>query len=158
MKTPQKTCKRCREVLTTDHFHRSAQSRDGYYYICILCRHRTKMGEFSDGLPRTPGDPVERFWSKVDKTGECWIWTATLGAGGFGSFGYYTADGVAENTLAHRYSYEISHGSPPPPRVRVYQECENKLCVRPDHLFIQYDERWLKLRAKIAKRRREQEE
>lgn len=27
-----------------------------------------------------------RFWEKVDKSGECWKWTATLTHNGYGSF------------------------------------------------------------------------
>jgi hypothetical protein len=44
----------------------------------------------------------ERFWSKVDKSGECWLWTAALTSEGYGVFGIYP--GVAKR--AHRLAYE----------------------------------------------------
>lgn len=28
----------------------------------------------------------ERFWAKVDKSGECWLWTSAISPGGYGAF------------------------------------------------------------------------
>lgn len=30
---------------------------------------------------------AERFWSKVNKTVDCWLWTASTTRGGYGQFG-----------------------------------------------------------------------
>lgn len=72
--------------------------------------------------------PEQRFWSKVDKSGECWIWTASLRANGYGQF---MIDNV--NRTAHRFSYELANG-PIPDRMDLDHACRNRACVRPEHL------------------------
>lgn len=68
------------------------------------------------------------FWSKVEKTDHCWIWTGRLAArGGYGVF--------LKATRAHRFSYEIHHG-PIPPGMLVDHTCHNHACVNPAHLRI----------------------
>lgn len=74
------------------------------------------------------GTPEVRFWSKVDKSGECWLWTAGVVCG-YGSF-YPTSKAP---TRAHRFSYELSNG-PVPAGMFIDHICRNKLCVRPSHL------------------------
>lgn len=152
-----KICRRCKEDLDLDHFRRNKLYKDGLHYLCRLCDHRFRNGEFK-ATPkyREPGDPVERFWARVEKTEDCWIWRGTVRPDGFGSFGY-TDNKRAYNSLAHRFSYAL-HFTPPPARTVVYQECENKLCVRPEHLLLpNYDKRWSVLMAKRATRKKENE-
>lgn len=72
----------------------------------------------------------ERFWAKVDKAGECWLWTAARAARGYGAF--YFRGG---NNLSHRVSYELTFG-PVPAGLWVLHHCDNPPCVRPDHLFL----------------------
>lgn len=73
----------------------------------------------------------ERFWPKVDKSGECWNWTGVLGGGGYG---YISVGGRTGRDLrAHRVSYEWAHG-PIPDGLEIDHLCQNKRCVNPDHL------------------------
>lgn len=70
----------------------------------------------------------ERFWAKVDKSQDCWIWTAYKHNG----FGHFSIDHVPK--MAHRVAYELKNGQIPP-GMRVLHTCENDLCVNPDHLY-----------------------
>jgi len=71
---------------------------------------------------------MDRFWSKVNKTDECWIWTAGKNQKGYGQF---RLNGKTQK--AHRVSYELMIG-PIPDGLQIDHLCRNRACVRPDHL------------------------
>ena len=76
-------------------------------------------------LTRTTED---RFWSKIDKSGDCWTWTASSNADGYGRF-------CLNNKMeyAHRVAYEMEHG-PVSRALDIDHTCYNKSCVKPAHL------------------------
>ena len=73
----------------------------------------------------------ERFWQKVDKSGECWLWTAATYSNGYGHFGVNATRGA----LAHRFAWELLV-APIPEGKMLDHECHNRLCVNPQHLRV----------------------
>ncbi len=71
----------------------------------------------------------ERFWSKVNKTGTCWLWTRPPGTNGYGQFWAH-----GKNVSAHTFAYRIQCGDPGDRF--VLHTCDNRLCVKKDHLFL----------------------
>ncbi len=79
---------------------------------------------------------TDRFWSKVDASGDCWEWTACTNDGGYGI--YTEPDPVRpgrRNVRAHRWVWEALVG--PIPRGLVIDHlCRVRHCVNPDHMEI----------------------
>lgn len=70
----------------------------------------------------------QRFWMKVNKTDDCWIWTGSLDSKGYGS-----AWAQRKHWRAHRYSYGLEYG-PIEPGMTLHHTCRVRSCVRPEHL------------------------
>ncbi len=79
---------------------------------------------------------AERFWSKVKKTNDCWVWLASRKGGRCKrKYGAFATGGrlQKQSWYAHRYSYFLFHGSIPE-GLDIMHECDNGLCVNPKHL------------------------
>lgn len=70
---------------------------------------------------------AQRFWSKVDTTGDCWLWMARR-LRGYGKF-----DLGNTTAMAHRVAYELSVG-PIPDGLQLDHLCRVRHCVNPAHL------------------------
>lgn len=108
-------------------------------YCSGLCYQRAWKGRQRGGdlLPRKEArsrgiTDVEFFWSKVLLGPGCWEWTGCLSQG-YGTFSI--RGGKGEHERAHRFSWKI-HFGPIPDGNDVLHQCDNKPCIRPDHLFL----------------------
>lgn len=70
----------------------------------------------------------ERFWQKVDKSGDCWLWTAAKTEKGYGRF---RLDGRPRR--AHRVAYAWANG-PISDGLDLDHTCHVHACVNPAHL------------------------
>ena len=79
----------------------------------------------------TPKD-IARFWSKVNKTDTCWLWTGwnKNERGVFSTF----QNRKPIHCAPHRVSWKLCFGDIPND-MRLKQSCGNKLCVNPQHLY-----------------------
>jgi hypothetical protein len=75
-----------------------------------------------------PFADCDRFWSKVEKTADCWEWRATKNPNGYGLVKW---DGRGQS--AHRVAYLLKRG-PIPEGLELDHLCRNRGCVNPDHL------------------------
>lgn len=69
------------------------------------------------------------FWEKVDKTEECWLWTAKKDDG----YGRWAPPGEEKQYLVHRLSFavlkeKIQDG------MQIDHLCNTRNCINPDHL------------------------
>lgn len=71
-----------------------------------------------------------KFWSKVDRSGDCWLWTGSHNSNGYGTF--YLG---GRNILAHRVAYQLANGSIVDDLL-VCHRCDNPPCCNPNHLFL----------------------
>lgn len=71
---------------------------------------------------------ADRFWPKVDRSGECWVWTACLNSRGYGVISI-----EGRRQLAHRVSFTWAKG-PIADGLQVDHLCNVRRCVNPDHL------------------------
>ena len=88
-------------------------------------------GVAGTGPVRVLGRPdADRFWEKVDTSGECWRYTGAKNDKGYGKFWKGSEKRLVQ---AHRFAFEDQVGLIPD-GLQLDHLCRNPACVRPDHL------------------------
>jgi hypothetical protein len=86
-----------------------------------------KLGLYVPPIPRTP-----EFWGRVEKSEGCWIWLGPVNK----QTGYGELCVNRRRDGAHRHAWELANGRPVPAGLQVMHSCDNRRCVRPDHLSV----------------------
>lgn len=77
-----------------------------------------------------PRPEADRFWSKVDTSGDCWVWNGAKDRG----YGKFRLAGPVRRTVnAYRWAWEAVNG-PVPEGLELDHLCRNPSCVRPSHM------------------------
>lgn len=77
-------------------------------------------------------DFVARFEAKIDKSGDCWLWTASVAGKGYGQM---KLPKQRKQEYSHRLAYLIYRGAIPD-GVQVCHTCDTPRCCNPEHLFL----------------------
>lgn len=78
-----------------------------------------------------------KFWAKVDKSGDCWLWLGVKNPSGYGRIDYR-----GKSYLAHRMMLFWFKRIPTLEKMRqnktgiALHSCDNPSCVNPEHLSV----------------------
>lgn len=75
---------------------------------------------------------MERLWSRVDRTGSCWLWQGAT----INGYGVIQRGGRGQGLIkVHVAAWESVNGEKPP-GLDIRHQCDVRLCCNPTHLSI----------------------
>jgi HNH endonuclease len=90
---------------------------------CVRPEH-LKKGKSRNHSSENEEEKLQRFWSHVIKSDNCWEWDSPI-KNGYGTFSHM---------MAYRYMWIYVMGREAPSGMHLHHICENHACVRPEHL------------------------
>lgn len=130
MKTPEAE-KHCAECLIK--LERNAWERTGAFLrrdCSAKYRFKNKPNPDFRSLKGRVVNTEEKFWSLVNKSDGCWLWTGSKNENGYGVFSYR-----GKEWRAHRLAYFFINGHIPEDEKACHQ-CDTPACVNPHHIFL----------------------
>lgn len=102
--------------------------------LCVNPEHMRPMTQ-GELQARTLPTVEERFWSQVEKTDDCWLWTGSATGKGYGQICVTEPGKGTKHEYAHRLAYTWLVG-PIPEGLTIDHLCRNQSCVNPSHLEV----------------------
>lgn len=99
----------------------------GYCQVHYL---RIKQYGRADLLPKASVE--DRFWKRVDKNQDCWVWKGAITPFGYGNW-TWKERGKLMTDSAHHFAFVLS-GRKIPDGFHLDHLCRNRKCCNPDHL------------------------
>lgn len=95
-------------------------------YCSLSCSRQAALAA-SSRAPIADARREEHFWSKVDRSGNCWVWIAALSTQGYGRYHVHRKAQPATHV-----AWQLATGEPVPTGGHVLHVCDNPRCVRND--------------------------
>jgi hypothetical protein len=102
-------------------------------------------------IKELPATVVSRFLKKIDSDStDCQLWQGTIDRSGYGVFcvGRNKETKKTMTISAHKFAYLLHRGEIHKDKI-VIQECENNLCIKPEHLVLKNRKEWKRVKPTI---------